>query len=126
MQNLFVYGTLLFPEILNKITGREHHSVKAVLKDYRRFAVKDCDYPAIIEQKNGMVIGNLILNVDDVAMNLLSGFEGDEYVKREVEVLADNKKIKAVVFVWCDGRVKLSESDWDENFFRQNGIGNYI
>jgi gamma-glutamylcyclotransferase (GGCT)/AIG2-like uncharacterized protein YtfP len=126
MQNLFVYGTLLFPEILKKIVGREYNSVKAVLKDYRRFAVKDFDYPAIIEQKNGMVNGNLILNVDDVAMNVLSGFEGNEYVKREVEVLADNKKIKAVVFVWCDSTIKLSENDWDENFFRQNRIGNYI
>lgn len=125
MQNLFVYGTLLIPEILKKVTGREYRFVKAALYGYSRFAVKDCDYPAIIESKEGVVPGSLILNVDDSAMNALSVYEGDEYVKKEVEVFVNHSKFKAVVFVWCSNADKLTEYDWDESFFRQNKTENY-
>lgn len=120
MQNLFVYGTLLFPEILQKITGKNFGSGEATLPGYRRHAVKNCDYPAIIQNKNEKVEGKLILNVDDESMKLLSDYEGEEYKKAEVEVQSGDSKIMAVVFVWCDSLDKLMENDWDENHFGEH------
>jgi gamma-glutamylcyclotransferase (GGCT)/AIG2-like uncharacterized protein YtfP len=49
MQNIFVYGTLQSPEIIKKLTGKSFKNTPAVLEGYKRYWVKESDYPAVIQ-----------------------------------------------------------------------------
>jgi gamma-glutamylcyclotransferase (GGCT)/AIG2-like uncharacterized protein YtfP len=126
MQHLFVYGSLLFAELVEKLTGAKFRSVPAVLPDFRRFAVKGCDYPAIIPENNTKTEGRLILNVDDESMKILAFFEGGDYIKKGVEVLAGSKKYEAIAFVWDDDLSCLEECDWDITNFRETSLQFYV
>jgi hypothetical protein len=45
MASTFVYGTLLFSEVLNNLIGRVPRSAQATLKGYQRYAIKGQVFP---------------------------------------------------------------------------------
>ena len=77
MANLFVYGTLCFPEIVEKLTGKSFQTENAVLKGYERKRIRNADYPAIIKNENIEVEGLLLWNVDKRSLKIVSFYEGD-------------------------------------------------
>lgn len=125
MQNLFVYGTLQFPSVLKKLTGRSFSTKPAVLNDFKRCGVKGCDYPAIIASTGGQITGRLMENVDNDSLSAIDYFEGDEYEKREVKVLADGKEFLAFTYVWTANTILLEDRDWDKDFFENNFLNFY-
>ncbi len=126
MQNLFVYGTLQFPAILKKITGRTFSIKPAVLNDFMRRAIKGCDYPAIISSTGKQINGLLIENVDDNSLNAIDYFEGDEYEKTMVKVIVNGNEIQALTYVWTADKNKLEDHDWDKDQFEKNFLNLYI
>ena len=126
MQHLFVYGSLLFPELIGKLTGKRFYSVPAILKGYKRFAVKGCDYPAIVAVENSNVEGVLLLNVDDKSMGLLTYYEGRDYVKSRIEVNSEKQSYNAVTFIWGNDVMLLEDFDWDQNSFKENLLSFYV
>lgn len=50
MMNVFVYGSLLFPEIAEGLSGQKLEWQDATLNGYSRLALKGADYPAIIKK----------------------------------------------------------------------------
>ncbi len=126
MQHLFVYGSLLFPELVEKLTGKYFVSVPAVLDGYKRFTVKGCDYPAIIHNKKSNVEGRLILNVDNMSLKILTFFEGDEYEKETVWVLTGTKKMEALAFIWRNDLLYLEDFDWNKDSFRESSLSLYL
>ena len=126
MQHLFIYGTLLFPELVEKLTGKRFYSIPAILKGYKRFAVKGCDYPAIIADIKFDVHGVLLLNVDEKSMGLLTYYEGRDYVKSKVEVISEKQNYDAVAFVWANDIAFLEDFDWNHKSFKENSLSFYI
>jgi len=126
MQNLFVYGTLLSSEIIEKLTGKTFQTTHAVLEGYKMYCVKNCDYPAIAREKGAETKGKILANVDDKALKTLSVFEGDEYEKRIVKVLCDNKYEDALTFVWVKELQLLENRDWDFEDFQKNRLKFYL
>mgnify|MGYP000020598555 FL=1 len=117
MPHVFVYGTLLFPEILYGLTGCAFPEARATLNDFKRFQVKFGDYPAIIASEDSRVNGKLIFNVDARSLKMLRFYEGDDYDCIETVVDLKSEKSKALVFVWNRNHDLLAESDWHiENF----------
>ncbi|WP_158865384.1 gamma-glutamylcyclotransferase family protein [Maribellus comscasis] len=126
MQHIFVYGSLLFPELVRKLTGKRFNSVPATVKGFKRFAVKGCDYPAIVPCNDCAVQGLLLLDVDEESVHVLTLYEGEEYSKKEVDVFAGELKYKAIAFVWESDLCYLEDFDWDQNAFRQQSLQNYV
>ena len=126
MQNLFIYGTLLSSEITAKLTGKTFQTTHAVLEGYKMYCVKNCDYPAIVGEKGAETKGKILANVDDQALKILSVFEGDEYEKRIVKVLCDNKYEDALTFVWVKELQLLENRDWDFEDFQKNRLKFYL
>ncbi len=122
MQNLFVYGSLLFPELIEKLTGEKFSLIPAVLHGFRRFAVKGSDYPAIVPEENSKVTGMLVMDVDAKSMKMLAYFEGDEYRKEDVVVVSENKKFNATSFVWNEDLKLLEKYDWDFQKFKKHSL----
>ena len=126
MANLFVYGTLCFPEIVEKLTGKSFRSAKAILKGFQRRSVKNADYPAIIVNSNSEVEGILLHDVDELSMKILSFYEGEDYWCEVVDVQIETDFIKANVFVWNSAINGLEEYDWNQEEFVLNSLQIYI
>jgi hypothetical protein len=48
MANCFVYGTLLFPEVLQALLNRQPKAAAAVLRGFRRQSIRDQVFPGVI------------------------------------------------------------------------------
>ncbi len=126
MQHVFVYGSLLFPEIAEGLCQCSIQTEEAVLKDYKRLAVSGADYPAIIEQNNSKVEGKLLLNLDQHSLEILTFFEGDEYDLTAVEVQTKKGGMQALVFTWKPGLNYLETFDWDKQQFKTKSLPFYV
>ena len=126
MQNIFVYGTLLLPAILERLTGKSFKTSSAVLSGYKRFCVINCDYPAIIRLDDSKTMGLIIEKTDDSTLAVLSFYEGDEYEIRKVIVLLNGKPEDALTFVWVKGNEYLEDKEWDLTNFEINSLEHYL
>ncbi|CAG8539339.1 9115_t:CDS:10 [Paraglomus occultum] len=148
----FFYGTLIFTQILRRVIT-EGQSLKesdvafgpvipAVLKGYRRHKVFNAVYPAIIKgSENDETRGVLVSGLTSQDILRLDLFEGNQYVRTDVEVLiieeakrnsfhsdpdlvdtdADiiytppprPRLVPAQTYVWNDAPALLEKDDWD-------------
>ncbi len=125
MEQLFIYGTLLFPAVLKKVTGKTFNSVPAVLPGFIRCSIKNCEYPAVIKNSNSKVSGMLLQNVDKKSMKKIADFEGSEYKISQVTVLKGKQKILANAFVWQGELELLEQKEWNKKEFELNFLKYY-
>ncbi|WP_319231329.1 gamma-glutamylcyclotransferase family protein [Draconibacterium orientale] len=125
MMNVFVYGSLLFPEIAEGLSGQKLEWQDATLNGYSRLALKGADYPAIIKKNNSTVKGKVLLNLDKNAIDLLTFYEGDEYKMAAVKVETVSGTINALAFVWIAGNEFLENYDWSEEQFESESLAFY-
>lgn len=125
MENLFVYGTLQFSQIVRRLTRKEFKTIPATLLGYKRGMVKGCDYPAIFEDFGSEVKGMLLENVDDVSMQQIIHFEGSEYEKIKVKVIACEETTEAFTFIWKNDTKLLENVDWDKEKFERESLKKY-
>ena len=126
MQNIFVYGTLLSPVILKKLTGKSFKTSLAVLSGYKRYGIKNVDYPAIIQQEDSNTVGLFIEKLDDLSLSIISFYEGDEYGKKKVTVNSKGKSEDVLTFVWVQGIELLENKDWDLDNFEKTFLEHYL
>jgi gamma-glutamylcyclotransferase (GGCT)/AIG2-like uncharacterized protein YtfP len=126
MQNIFVYGTLQSPEIVKKLTGKSFKTSVAVLPGFKRYSVKDCDYPAVIQQKDAETTGLVLENVDDLSLEIISFYEGDEYEIQKVTVFIDGKSLIVLAFVWAKEIELLEDIEWDFHRFEKESLEHYL
>lgn len=126
MQNIFVYGTLLSTEIITKLTGKTFKTIPAILSGFKKYCVKDCDYPAIIQMDDSSISGKVLENVDDESLKVISFYEGDEYVKQKVTVLINNGYKEVIAFIWVKGTECLENREWDLHYFQKNKLKYYV
>ena len=126
MQNIFVYGTLLSPEIITKLTGKTFKTTPAVLSGYKKYCVKGCDYPAVIQIDDSITSGMVLENVDDYSLYVISFYEGNEYEKLKVTINLNDESKEVLVFVWVKGQELLENKEWDFRHFQKNKLKYYI
>lgn len=96
--DLFVYGTLMYPELYRKITGEEPDYIPAELRHYSVRRLNERSYPGLIKRIGGRSIGLLVRNVSEQAMELLHEYEGEEYKVVEVSVTCEGQRVKAKTY----------------------------
>jgi gamma-glutamylcyclotransferase (GGCT)/AIG2-like uncharacterized protein YtfP len=91
MPPLFVYGTLLFPEMLNALLSRVPRYLDATLPEYRRFSIHDGPdvrpYPAILPEPKALVKGALLLGLSKEEGQILDAYEGEGYTKTACQTI---------------------------------------
>ena len=128
MNHLFVYGTLLFPQVMRAITGRDCTGEPAALDGYARFAVRKQVFPGIVEMPGGQVEGILYRDIGDTDFSRLDEFESDIYFRRQVTVsLGDRSCIHAYTYVVAsDFRHLLDDRCWDPDHFQEAHLDAYL
>jgi gamma-glutamylcyclotransferase (GGCT)/AIG2-like uncharacterized protein YtfP len=90
MTNLFTYGSLMFPEVIYKLTTRQDYSkANAVLHNFARRRVKARVYPGITPLQGACVNGVVYYGLIQEDIQILTAFENVEYVPTVVTVEAD-------------------------------------
>lgn len=99
--NLFAYGTLMWPEVFEAVTGRALVGTPSVLRGFLRMRVKNESYPVLIaSQPQDVVEGILYRDLTEVEFRCLDRFEGEEYERREVCIDAVPAQVYALSPAW--------------------------
>jgi gamma-glutamylcyclotransferase (GGCT)/AIG2-like uncharacterized protein YtfP len=146
---LFVYGTLMAPEVVQTLIGRAPVGRPARLLDrsYARHPVKDHVFPGLIQRvKASMddkdsgdsgVCGILYSDLNADEMVRLDAFEGNEYVKEscQVQLLDDEMEknnpqgptVEAILYRWANPVNELDlERSWSYETFRSQHLAMYL
>ncbi len=130
MPNLFVYGTLLFPELVSALTQKSYKSTSALLKNYRVTEIFDGEnprsYPALIPMLGAEAKGKLLFDVDEKAIGILDFYEGDEYEKININLSVDGANYQAITYAWIGTGDEELKGDWNPNEFESNHLSYYL
>nr|WP_232479079.1 gamma-glutamylcyclotransferase family protein [Roseomonas rosulenta] len=110
---MFVYGTLLDPDVLARVSG-EPALVRrlrgARLDGWRRVFLRDTPYPTLVPQRGAMVEG-AVLRVGDAVLARLSAYEGSAYVLTPIGVRTARGALRARAWIAPPWRAD-AQRDW--------------
>ncbi len=120
---LFAYGTLIFTEIFEAVTGARRRSSECVLADWSARLVRNRTYPGLRFAPGASTPGRLYAGLGDVLWKRLDEFEGDLYELRSVVVDSN----PAGVYVVADRNLeRLASEPWDPAQFRAEGYDRFL
>lgn len=126
--NLFSYGTLQVPRILQTVISKALNGVPADLPGYAVYRVKDAEYPGIVASPDAVTHGTLYTGVLGEDLEILDRFEGALYERTELEVIPEpGKAIKTWVYVIKDiHRNLLAREPWNLDDFMENDMDRFM
>lgn len=117
MAALFAYGSLMFPEVWEKVVTGRYEQACGMVKEHARYRVRDMTYPGMIAQPGASVEGVVYFDISDADMAVLDAFEGEAYRRLKVTVeLSDGRQIEAQTYLFCEPS-ELSEQRWEPERF---------
>ncbi|KAI0097764.1 AIG2-like protein [Nemania sp. FL0031] len=139
---IFIYGTLrALPLLAWALTG-DASNVSAVVKlvqpakvsGYARYAVKHCDYPAVIKAEPRSSVDGYLVTLETTSQRIkLNNFEAGLYESTTVavSVLSGEREIssttvEADMYVWVGDRDALTADPWDFEAFERNRLGDWL
>jgi len=113
MFNVFVYGSLQSPRVVQALLQRMPEHGPATVQGYRRVKVKGQVYPAVRPQEGHSVGGILVQNLSAEELRRFDTFEDEDYTREEV-LLVEPSGAKAFIYVWKqEAEDKLEWVEWD-------------
>ena len=145
-QNVFVYGTLMYPQVLHVLLNRVPSNSKAVICGYKRYNIKGQVFPGVspVSSLESKVEGVLLRELTPEDMIIFDEFEGDEYYKLPVHAqLLENGSenvsesaaiatatatttVPASVYIWQDSLKGLLYGEWDPEAFATTHLESYV
>jgi len=123
IRDLFTYGSLMCEEIMAAVAGAHLRSTPALLPGYRRFLVRDEQYPGVVAATGGTVAGRVYHGITGESWARLDRFEGEMYDRRPVTVRYDSG-LEALVdcyLVRPEFAHRLTATEWDYAAFLRKG-----
>ena len=124
---VFTYGSLMFENVFEGVTGERCPHQRATLKQWSRHALLNKTYPGAMtaEDPSAQIDGILWLHVSDQALLKLDAFEGSPYAREWVTVLVENDAPqKAWIYRWLDESLICGE--WDVARFTQQHQADFL
>lgn len=100
---VFVYGSLLDPDVLARQSGRRglmRRAVPAVLPGWRRVALRGTPFPTLVRARRHRVHG-LLLRLIGAPKRRLQAYEGKAYRLRPIRVLTARGPRGALAWIAC-------------------------
>jgi gamma-glutamylcyclotransferase (GGCT)/AIG2-like uncharacterized protein YtfP len=138
--SLFVYGTLMAPEVMHLLLDRNPPHEPARLPGYVRHPVLTKVYPGMVvanhpqaTDRTTAVRGMLYTQLTPGEMKRLDWYEGTAYTRIEVQVETTDAKADeaaattATAYVWSNPAAELDVSqDWSYQHFRDQNMKWYL
>jgi len=128
MKNIFVYGSLMFDDVWNRIVQHRYEKHAAVLSGYKRLSVKGEGYPGLVKSFNSSVEGVVYFDVTAQDIKRLDRFEGGYYKKIPVTVTCETGQVvNADVYLFNKrNRRLLNNKQWDPVRFQAHHLRQFI
>ncbi len=125
---LFVYGTLMWPQVLRTLTGSSWVTEDAVLIGFKRCRIKGAVYPGIKKDSTSSVKGKVVRGLGEKEILILDQFEGDAYERIRVQVKTGSNKEEEVFTYIIREAYKhiLSDQEWKETDLSDEDIKGFI
>ena len=125
---LFCYGTLMFPEVMRRVTGRHLEVARATLDDYGCYTVSGHVFPGIVRESGAVTQGLVYEGMGGTLLHRLDLYEGDFYERRRVCVTdMDGRPLQAWAYVIPHAsRGILSPQSWDRDVFEREHLKTYL
>lgn len=106
-------------DIFVKVTGCQPEFTQATLNNFFRSKIRDREYPGIIRRPETSVPGVLYFNVSSEALQRLDAFEGEMYLREDVQVFAEQRGLIAAMtyVITPQYRDILTDTAWSYNEF---------
>jgi len=116
---LFVYGTLRDDDLRRQVLGRAVAVEAALARGVAAVFYPERVYPALIERRGWAAEGLVLLGLSHRDLALLDAYEGDEYVRRIVTVIAAGGPMTTQAYWSCKtvegGAPVWLLADWRRN-----------
>jgi gamma-glutamylcyclotransferase (GGCT)/AIG2-like uncharacterized protein YtfP len=117
--NIFTYGSLMFPEVWQRVVRGDYRSAAATIADCRRYAIERETYPGMVRERGGAVTGVVYFDVDTADLAALDAFEGTDYRRETVDVrLATGETVPADTYFYL-ATARLLNAPWDPGVFQK-------
>jgi gamma-glutamylcyclotransferase (GGCT)/AIG2-like uncharacterized protein YtfP len=126
-EEVFAYGTLLVPEVMEALLGRTVPSAPARLAGFACYRVRGAVFPAALESSGREIRGRLYRGLDPPTLALLDRFEGDLYQRRRLTVeLGGGESAAWVYLLAADRSGLLTDEPWSLAEFVQLHLLAYL
>lgn len=126
--NVFTYGTLQIPEVMETVAGRGFPSEPARLPDHARYRLRGLVYPGLCREPGVSTEGVLYRQVDAEALGRLDAFEDDFYLRESLAVLTGSGLWVAAEVYVVPPRYHslLARQAWDLKQFRDLHLPEFL
>lgn len=121
---LFCYGTLMFPQVMRRLTGRDFDAVAASLEDYGCYTVNGQVFPGMVSEAGAVTPGLVYAGIGDHLLQLLDRYEGELYRRQRVCATdTAGRSLQAWTYVIREERRGvLSKQAWDRQAFEREHL----
>ena len=121
---LFVYGTLMFPEIIGSLLGRVPESRPAIARGFEVRRIHGVSYPGMVAVEGGSAHGLLLDDLDDHELGVLDEYEDDFYRRVGLVVHDDGGACQAMSYV-VGGDVVMA-IEWTPRWFESVHLSDFV
>ncbi len=128
MTNLFVYGSLIYPEVWQPLVSKTYRASPAFLPHYSRHSVLFDSYPIALANRRACgFLGTAYVNLAAEDLRSLDEFEGVMYEKCACEVITPKGLLMAQLYLPKAQFQVLARSDhWNPMLFRRNQLSQFL
>ena len=129
-KSLFVYGTLMHPEIRNALLGKRLGFRPAKLYGYAAYTFykdgSESEYPILKPEEDAVLNGYVLEQVSMKDFEILRFYEGEEYLLKEVNVRVDDINVRAHIFMTSNQHIFRHGNKWNPENFVENHLQYYL
>jgi gamma-glutamylcyclotransferase (GGCT)/AIG2-like uncharacterized protein YtfP len=115
--NIFTYGSLMFPQVWERVVHARYRSMRAVAFDHARFAIAGETYPGMVAQAGATVQGVLYFDVNAQDAAALDAFEGSDYRRELIQArLESGETVTAGTYLYLNV-TRLADTPWRPEVF---------
>ena len=118
----FIYGTLLFSEVLHAIIGRVPRNQTVSVIGWRVAALRNRVYPGLVEAPGEIAHGRLLTELSDKEWRLLDSFEDPKYELRKMDLVCGQT---GLAYVWID-HAEAYPTPWSQRAFASTHLPAYV
>lgn len=123
----------MFPEVWRRVAGGEHRRQSATLRNYAAYRVRGEPYPVLAPAPGATLSGAIVYGVEDDVLTRLDAYEGDLYVRIDVEVattpagVAPAERLSCQAYALSPARSDAKTDElWDVEQFRDQWLAEYL
>ncbi|BBO33138.1 gamma-glutamylcyclotransferase family protein [Lacipirellula parvula] len=130
MTNLFAYGTLMFPEVWERVVDGRYRQAPATVRGMQVVRAAGKLYPVMMAgAAKDVARGIVIYNLSAEALAALDRYEASFYDRVEVAAILDDGSgaVGAQTYLLPQNHRQLASAEaWDAEAFQRDSMGDYF